>query len=65
MFFRYMAARDKAASLPSVEVTREEFVKMMTESGQTQEDAEFQATMASGLGSEVMIGEKMVSIKKG
>jgi hypothetical protein len=53
----------KYGNLPSVEVTREEFVNLMIEDGVSQEEAEFQAKMCKGLGSSVRIGGKLVSIK--
>jgi hypothetical protein len=58
----YMKA--KYANLPEVEVTREEFIKMMVDNGKPQKDAELHATMCEGLGSACMMGGKMVSIKK-
>jgi hypothetical protein len=60
---RYMQEKALAAKLPQVEVTREEFIKLMVESGETQDKAEFQATICAGLGSSTRIGDKMVSIK--
>jgi hypothetical protein len=60
---RYLEMKGKASKLPHVEVTEKEFIRLMVEAGETKEKAKFQATMSKGLGSSVMIGDKMVSIK--
>jgi hypothetical protein len=54
---------EKAKSLPEVEVTEEEFIKLMVKSGETEDKAKFHATMSKGLGLAVMIGEQKVKIK--
>lgn len=58
---QYMKA--KYGNLLTIEVTKDEFIKMLVESGKTQKEAEFQAAISVGLGSSCMIGDKMVSIK--
>ncbi len=58
----YMKA--KHGNLPHVEVTRDEFIKMMMDSGLTKEKAESQAVFCQALGSHCMIGEQMVGIKE-
>lgn len=60
---RYLEMREKAKTLPQVEVTEEEFVRLMVEAGETEEKAKFSANISKGLGSSVMIGDKMVKIK--
>ena len=59
----YMAMREKAKTLPELEVTEEEFIRMMIEAGETPEKAKLNATLSKGLGSSVMIGDKMIKIK--
>jgi hypothetical protein len=59
---QYMKA--KYGNLPTVEVTEEEFVRIMMESGQTEEKAKSQASFAKALGSSVMVGDKMLYIKE-
>lgn len=58
---RYMRA--KYGNLPEVEVTREQFIEKMMATGVTKEKAESHATITKLMGSSVMIGEEMVSIK--
>ncbi len=58
----YMKA--KYGNLPTVEVTKEEFIKLMMDSGKTEKDAEFQAKIGIAMGSACMIGDRMVKIKK-
>jgi hypothetical protein len=60
---RYMQMKEKAKTLTEIEVSEEEFIRLMMEAGQTEEKAKFQAKMSKGLGSSVMIGENMVKIK--
>ena len=60
---RYFRMKAKG-ELPHIEVTEEEFIRLMLEAGQDQKEAEMQAKLAKGLGSSVMIGDKMVSIKE-
>ncbi len=59
---RYIEAKHKASELPLVEVTEEEFIRLMIEAGQTEEKAKFNAKISKGLGSSVMVGDKMVKI---
>ena len=61
--FNFGQMREKARTLTEIEVSEEEFVRLMVESGKTEKEAKFQAKMSKGLGSSVMIGEKMVKIK--
>ena len=51
-------------SLPEIEVSEDEFVRLMMEAGATKEKAEFQARISKGLGSSVRIGQQLVTIKK-
>lgn len=59
---RYIGMREKSKNLPHVEVTEEEFIRLMVENGETEEKAKFHAKISKGLGSAVMIGDKMVQI---
>lgn len=61
--FNFGQMREKARTLTEIEVSEEEFVRLMIESGKTEKEAKFHAKMSKGLGSSVMIGEKMVKIK--
>lgn len=60
---RYLEMKEKAKTLPQMEVSEEEFIRLMVEIGETEEKAKFHAKMSKGLGSSVMIGDKMVKIK--
>ena len=51
-------------SFPEIEVSEDEFVRLMIESGTTKEKAEFHARISKGLGSSVRIGQQLVKIKK-
>lgn len=53
----------KYGNLPEIEVDETEFIRIMMENGHTEEKAKLQASMAKGLGSSVMVGDKMVKIK--
>jgi hypothetical protein len=53
----------KYGNLAHVEVTKEEFIQRMMATGVTKEKAESHATISKLMGSSVMIGEEMVSIK--
>lgn len=64
MFRRYIEMKNKAEKLPTVEVSEEEFIRLMVETGETEEKAKFHAKISKGLGSAVMIGEQMVKIKE-
>jgi hypothetical protein len=59
----YSKMMKKAKTLPTIEVDEAEFVRLMIESGKTEKEAKFQAKMSKGLGSAVMVGDKMVKIK--
>ena len=61
---KYYKAKGRAATLPYVEVTKEEFIRRLVAQGETQAKAEQSATIAEGLGSHIEIGEEMVGIKK-
>jgi hypothetical protein len=52
----------KSGKLPEIDVSEEDFVHLMIESGQSEEDAKFQLTIAKALGARCMIGERMVGI---
>lgn len=45
-----------------VEVSEAEFVRLMMESGKTEDEAKAQANFAKGLGAACNIGDKMVKI---
>lgn len=60
---KYMELRH-GKELPTVMITREEFVQMFIEAGKTPEQAELQAKVAEGLDSMVVLGDKKVGIKK-
>lgn len=53
----------EASKFPRIKVTTEEFIKMLMETGMTEESAKTQVTVAKGLGSECKIGERWVGIK--
>lgn len=59
---QYMKA--KYGNLPTVEVTEEEFIRLMMEAGETEEKAKSQAAFGKALGSSVMLGDKMLHIKE-
>lgn len=61
---RYYESKSRAAKLPYVEVTREEFVARLIAQGETPEKAEQTAKIAEGLGSHIEINNEMVGIKK-
>lgn len=61
---RYLQMKARAEKLPSIQVSREEYIRLMVESGKTQEEAEFHAAVSVGMGASTMIGDKMVSIKE-
>lgn len=54
----------KKNDYPSVEVTHEEFIKLVVESGISQEEAEMQARIAKIMGSELLLNKRYVSIKQ-
>lgn len=59
----YRQSLDEVSKLPHIEVTTEEFVKMLVAAGQTEEKAKSQANFAKGLGSSIRIGDQMVGVK--
>lgn len=60
---KYLAAKNRATKLPQIQVSRDEFVRLLIERGETPEKAEQTAKIAEGLGSYVEISESMVGIK--
>ncbi len=48
-----------------IEVTKEEFIKLMVNDGRSVEDAEFHAHVCEVMGSSIVIGDKLVGIKSG
>lgn len=60
---RYYKFKERAAKLPHVLVTREEFIKRLVAKGETQEKAEQTANIAAGLGSHIEINNEMVGIQ--
>jgi hypothetical protein len=56
--------RNKYGKFEEIEVTEEEFVKLMVESGVTEEKAKFQANMCKMLGSSILVEKRRLSIKK-
>lgn len=63
-FGNYYSKIKKAATLPHVLVTREEFIRLLIADGQTPEKAEQTVHIAEQLGSDVMVGENMVGLAK-
>lgn len=61
---RYFAMREKSSKLPHVKVTKEEMIQLLLNNGATREKAEQTVLLAEQLGSEVMIGERMVGLQK-
>jgi hypothetical protein len=57
-----LAMRAKAQNLPRVKVSESKVVEMLVQSGKSQDDAESTVKIMKILGSEVMIGDQMVSI---
>jgi hypothetical protein len=53
----------KSKNLPTEEVTEEEFVKLMMETGKTEKEAKFQATISKGLGATTEVNGRMLQIK--
>lgn len=61
---RYIKFRHESKDLPEVEVTEEEFVRLMMEAGQSEKEAKFQAFISKGIGGATRIGDRMVKVKK-
>lgn len=60
---RLMGIREQAASAPTRDVTRQEFIDAMVANGATPERAEFHAKIAEGLGgSYVLVGNENLRI---
>jgi hypothetical protein len=59
----YLKAKEDAAKLSEVEVTEEEFIAAMMESGQNRDEAETKAKVSKGLGASIRVGDRMLSIK--
>lgn len=49
--------------LPVRTVSRDEFVRTLTASGETLAEAELQAKLCKGLGSEVLVGDEYLKIE--
>jgi hypothetical protein len=61
---KWLAQKHRAATLPQVKVTKEEFVRrLVDEMGEEQSKAEQMATVAESLGSRIEINNEMVGIK--
>lgn len=59
---RYMEM--KYSKREEIKVTKEQFIQMMIESGNSPEDAEFHANMATKMNAAVEINGKMVKINE-
>ena len=59
---RYIEAKERAKTLPHIEVSRTEFIRRLVATGESQEKAERTATIAEGLGSQIEIDGFMVSV---
>ena len=60
-----MRQREEAAGATErITVTRAEFIRLMIAAGKTQKEAEFQAKVSVALGSEVLIGGRLVTIEQ-
>ena len=63
VFKKWITQKNRAATLPQVKVTKEEFVRRLVEMGEEQSKAEQMATVAESLGSRIEINNEMVGIK--
>lgn len=63
IFQSWLAQKHRAATLPQVRVSKEEFVRRLVELGEEQSKAEQMATVAESLGSRIEINNEMVGIK--
>jgi hypothetical protein len=61
---KYLRAKERAGKLPTVKVTKQEFIRRLIASGKTEEKAEQMALVAEGLGSVIEIGDEMVGIQE-
>ena len=61
-FERYEAA--KGREITTIEVSREEFIAMAVKAGMSTKKANLQASISEGLGSSVLIGNTMVTVKE-
>lgn len=59
-----MGLRNKAKGLPSIKVSKTKFIEMLVETGKSQDEIDLIITTTTVLGSEIMIGDQMVSIAK-
>lgn len=60
---RYLAYKEKAAKAPLLQVSKEEFIRVLMEAGSSAKEAETQARISHALNSEVLIGDKLYQIK--
>lgn len=58
----YFAQKQRAATLPQVKVSRDEFVSRLLARGETPDKAEQMAMVAEALGSQIEINNEMVGI---
>lgn len=61
-FQRYFAQKNRAATLPQVRVSKDEFVRRLVLQGESQDKAEQMAMVAESLGSRIEINNEMVGI---
>jgi len=60
---RYLRLKEQAAAASRQTVTCEEFIeRFMAATGQSREQAEFQAEVSTGLGGETLVGGVMLKI---
>ena len=59
---KYRDQREKAANSPRIEVDEQEFVRRCIAAGMSESDAELQLKVAKGLGSDVLIGNELLSV---
>jgi len=58
----YFAQKQRAAALPQVKVSKDEFIRRLLSRGDTSEKAEQIAMVAEALGSQIEINNEMVGI---
>lgn len=63
--FNYREKLEETGKLPHIEVSEEEFVKIMVENGHTEKEAKFQAKISRIMEAHTQIGNQMVMCKKG
>lgn len=61
---RYLAQRHKAAKAEHLAVTHDEFVRLFVEAGGTPEKAASVVKIMKIMGSAVLVGDKMLTIKE-